>query len=126
MGGGGMSLYHYTCVDHGRAGIGDEGLIVPAAHLTDRDLPWMSHLVWLTDLPVPQREALGLTSRFARCDRTAHRYRVTGGDVVAWWRFARAIPREVREQLEGAEGARPVHWFVSAEPVPAVYDPNHD
>ena len=119
-----MALWHYTC-DHGRAGIGDRGYLVPGVMLTDRvaNLP-CSRYVWLTDLAVPIRDALGLTGLIVKCDRVAHRYRVWDETTVRRWvDVARDVPRAIRENLESAPGARPAHWYVSEEPVPAVYDP---
>lgn len=116
-------LYHYTC-DHGHQAIGAAGSILPGARLTDRPTPWPARFVWLTDLERPLRQALGLTSYVLSCDRTRFRYRATDTSMVApWWAVARHLPREVREELEGAVGARPAHWYVSAEPVPVVFDP---
>lgn len=125
-----MHLYHYTC-DHGRTQLGNAGVLLPAvAQRPDHGdrinlFPWQGWLVWMTDLDRPIREALGLTSVHLRCDRTAHRYRVTSLEhVMPWGRYAHdhKVPREVRDEIEQAPG-RPAHWWVSLEPVPAVYDP---
>ncbi|MGH9252915.1 MAG: hypothetical protein ACRD0W_25905 [Acidimicrobiales bacterium] len=104
-----MTLYHYTC-DHGAARIGDSGILQP--HLG---------LVWLTDLDVPMREALGLTSHILNCDRIVHRYRVT--DTASCQRWLTYLGRRWQLDLELADGARPAHWWVSEQPVPVVYDP---
>lgn len=119
-----MTLWHYTC-EHGREELGDGGLLLPAVELTSsRPVPWTAYVVWLTDLTPPDRDALGLTSRLLTCDRTAHRYRVTDeANVVPWHVLARTLTREMRDELEAARGARPAHWYISAVPVPALYDP---
>lgn len=115
-------LWHYTC-HHGRHGIGELGVLVPACQLTDEPMPWTGRLVWLTDLKVPMREALGLTQLLAKCDRTAHRYRVLDDtDASRWVQVAHFLPLEERIELEGAPGARPAHWYVSLEPVPVQLD----
>lgn len=116
-----MTLYHYTC-DHGYAALGDAGNLVPAYDLAPDRLEqwWPARLVWLTDLAVPDRDALGLTRRIARCDRTAYRYRVTDeADVSPWIRVRRSFPAE---ELEWQAGVRPRHWYVSGVPVPVVLD----
>lgn len=118
-------LWHYTC-DHGRAGIGLEGLLVPAAQLAEVTVPWTGRFVWLTDMPSPMRGPLGLTSWVARCDRTTHRYRVTDASTALRWSdMLRGLPRREREiarALEEVPEARPMHWWVSREPVPVVLD----
>jgi hypothetical protein len=108
-------LFHYTC-DHGHQGIG-EG---PAGILLPND-----GLVWLTDLESPVREALGLTSHTLSCDRTQYRYRATAAlaHVRPWTEARRQVRREVREALEAAPGAMPMHWWVSAWPVLVTYAP---
>lgn len=117
------TFYHYTC-DHGRQSIGASGELLPAFMLTDKKIPWTGFVVWLTDLERPERDALGLTSNFISCDRTAHRYRVTDSrEVMRWSLYARLLTREQREVVEATPGAMPAHWFVSVAGVPAVYDP---
>lgn len=118
-----MILYHYTC-GHGRLALGDEGQLLAAADLVDRVMPWPSTVIWLTDLPEPDADRLGLTSQILLCDRTAHRYRVTARRGVATWSLVRRhAPNDVVVDLESAPGADPAHWFVALNPVPAVYDP---
>jgi hypothetical protein len=113
----GMTLYHFTC-SHGFRALGRRGILLPAAQLTPKRLPPWGSLVWLTDMAVPMREALGLSMVWSACDRAAYRYRVTDPSnvrpwylVAPWW----------REALERSPGARPMHWFVSADPVPVEY-----
>lgn len=113
------TLWHYTC-SHTYAYLGDSGLLVPAQNLvTTLDDYWPAQFVWLTDLRSPIRDALGLTSTFQHCDRTAYRYRVADTSTVFRWAdVRRTVPNA--ELLELADGARPAHWYVSVEPVPAV------
>lgn len=90
---------------------------------TGKALPWTAEVGWFTDMAVPHREALGLTSYVARCDRTAHRFRVTDPtEVMRWGRYARRLAREEREWLETQPGSRPAHWWVALGPVPVVPD----
>ncbi len=78
-------------------------------------------LAWFTDLDVPHREALGLTSLILSCDRTEHRFKVTQAVDVRWWpRFARELGPREREPLESAAGAMPGHWYVADVSVPVV------
>lgn len=111
------SLYHYTCRDHGVAGIGKrDGWIAtnPQPMLEDH------HAVWLTDLEDPDPVRLGLTSVHLSCDRTAARYAVADLETVLPWReWAEQlhIDRSLRSALElgHKDGAR--HWFVSSSPI---------
>lgn len=123
-------LWHYTC-DHGRDGIGDFGVLrstvdlsTKAAAVAKRD-PRLRELlswVWLTDLDTPMRDALGLTSYLSECDRTAHRYQVLDGraGIVRWTEARRYFAGELRDELEGAPGAMPRHWFVAPSGVVRV------
>lgn len=109
------TLSHYTCVSSG-ARIRRGRVIEPRRHLL-----LGASLVWLSDLYPPDRYALGLTSHWITCDRTAVRVRVhPGPDIVPWGRWAHEhrVPRVIRELLE--DGAMPAHWFVSAVPVPVA------
>jgi hypothetical protein len=116
-------LFHYTCT-HAIDAIDDDGLLRPITDvhpltLDDGVLP----LLWLTDLSVPIRDALGLTSTILRCDRTEIRYDVTStDDVLAWTDWRRAHRHDARilriaSVLESESGARPAHWFVSEIPL---------
>lgn len=126
------TLYHYTCW-HGRRGIGNSGLLIPPRRLADPASyhdwqPWqfpMLDLIWLTDLPEPARYPLGLTSKTVACDRTRHRYRVAAdlAEIRRWVDVRREYPLEMREGLENAPGAMPMHWWVSRAAVPVTYDP---
>lgn len=107
-------LYHYTCGDS-LARIREDWTLQPCMH------PLVgSRLVWLTDLAVPNRNALGLTSITLDCDRTEHRLTVKPGQqITEWWRWCRAngITRADRDLLEMWPDAQPLRWFVSMEPV---------
>lgn len=125
-----MSLYHFTCA-HGCQKIGYEGVLLPLRDLLDKAArsdwePWrlpIADLIWLTDLDSPFREALGLTSFTLGCDRTTYRYVVTDESMCRpYVAIRRQLPRELRAELESAEGAMPRHWWVSYAPVPVRYD----
>jgi hypothetical protein len=117
-----LTLYHYTC-RHGRAALGRSGLVLPASQLTTRAVPWPAMFAWFTDLAEPDPHALGLTSYLVKCDRTAHRYRVTDAtDVATWLRVARNLTRAQRDTLELEPGARPLLWYVATTAVPVVLD----
>ena len=109
-----MKLYHYTC-DDGRAGIGDQGVVLPHGGLA-------GDLAWFTDLAPCAPEALGLTSRLLHCDRTRWRYEVTDSTNVIRWLESpqrRAIGSAGRHALEAhTPGVMPAHWWISAVPVP--------
>lgn len=118
-------LYHFTC-DHGHDALGDDGILLPLATRLDNNpvLFWPARFVWMTDLTLPNREGLGLTSHILRCDRTRFRYRVTDNrDIFRWSVAARGYTREQRDALEAEPGARPAHWYVSESPIPVVFDP---
>lgn len=105
-----MFLYHYTCshqVDQIRETMTLRGLVHPL-------MPALGPLIHLTDLPVPDRNGLGLTSRILKCDRTEWRCTVDAPDVFHWPRFARLyeMPKEVREELESVPGVLPMHWYI--------------
>jgi hypothetical protein len=112
-------LYHFTC-DHGHHGISRTGLITPQAinPLTG----WA--VSWFTTEPSPGREATGLGAVITTCDRMAHRYVITDLSRCNLWltsTFRMRTTLDVRDLLEEyATGVQ--HWWVSAKPVPAVYD----
>lgn len=120
-------LWHFTC-DHGRQALGGKSWLLPANQLL-AELPpsplgkFITGYVWLTDRP--DGSAAGLEGVRLTCDRTAHRYRVTG-DLRAIRRWADVpVPLNLRRDLENTPGLTldPGSWWVSAEPVLAVYDP---
>lgn len=107
------ALYHYTC-SHMAPLIGARGLLVP------RRQPLLGgwSLVWLTDLDVADRAALGLTSNWIDCDRTEVRYRVvTPDDCVPWADWARRGHVERSRISALTFGCQPAHWWVSEQPV---------
>jgi hypothetical protein len=112
-----MRLYHYCC-SHSLKGIRRDGFLKPHRQVALGDV----ELVWLTDLEVPDRLALGLTSRRLHCDRTKHRVEVDA-EAIHWPRYARQLPLELRRPLELATGARPMHWYVSEHSVPVAPGP---
>lgn len=108
-----MKLYHFTC-DHSIKGIRRDGVLRPWPQ------PILGEsLVWFTDMPDATRDQLGLTSPSITCDRMAHRFDVDLAelDALYWPFYARDIPRNRREALEGTPGALPAHWWVSTQPV---------
>lgn len=108
------TLYHYSCLEHGHPAIFGSGRLK-----TGRD-----GLVWLTDLPEPNRGALGLTRVSLECDRGAVRYRVDDtSTAVSWMEFRQNVPGDLRDLLETFPDAMPRHWFVTWQDVAAVYDP---
>ncbi|MGH3535438.1 MAG: hypothetical protein ACRDQG_12130 [Pseudonocardiaceae bacterium] len=112
-----MALYHYTCREHGADGISRLGLVRPNRH------PLLgASLVWLTDLPTPDRRALGLTMGWITCDRTQVRIEVdpTRTPVLRWglWAHQHKVSRLLRDLLE--EGASPGHWWVAEAPITVV------
>lgn len=112
-------LFHFTC-DHSRAGINLSGRLVPMRSPLTGGLG----LVWLTDLPTPNRDALGLSSVLLTCDRTQFRYVVVDAiDVVPWMEYRRQAPHGLVSVLESVPGVRPRHWFVSEVDVPVRYAP---
>ena len=123
-----MNLYHYTC-GHGFRKIGKVGLLMPANDLMNPTLAKdfnspVARYVWLTDLSVPIKDALGLTAEHIGCDRTVHRYRVTENAIaIRWFDLRKSFDASWRDLLESAPGARPAHWWVAQEPVPVEYDP---
>lgn len=112
-------LYHFTC-DHGAAGIHSDGYVRPAVDLTDKELPLSGQFAWFTDLLIPDRNGLGLTSHILGCDRTAHRFRVTDMTEVERWTNVRRYHPEMARELEFAPGAMPMHWWLSTKPVPVA------
>lgn len=106
------ALWHYTC-PHGRIRIGKRGSLRPG----------LDGLVWLTDLDVAHRDALGLSMTLIDCDRTAYRYRVLDGALVIPWTRARRLLDPVRvDAIESTPGVLVRHWFVCPTPVRAELD----
>lgn len=109
-----MTLWHYTCTDVAPR-IEQDGILRPFPH------PHLAaEVVWATDLDNPPATVLGLGNLTGHltCDRMAHRFEVLDEDAfVPWHRFARRLPREVRDGFEGALGAMPRHWWVATRTV---------
>lgn len=110
-------FFHYTC-DHGHAAISDEGFTKPFPQVVLGGI----ELTWFTDLDAPDRKGLGLTSVTLNCDRTAYRFEADITLGIRWWpHFARDFGLASRRRhLELADGALPMHWYVSEAPVPVL------
>jgi hypothetical protein len=106
-----MKLFHYCC-EHSAPGIEAAGKLIPSG------IHKSMQLVWLTDLPHPDRDALGLTSQILACDRTQYRITVDTDDAAHWFKYRREVPAEIRDGLELAPGVQPGNWYVSATPIP--------
>lgn len=121
-------LWHYTC-DHGREALGDAGLLLsPYEQGVDpqRFPRWardLAYLVWLTDLETPFVSALGLTKETLDCDRTRHRYQVSGGVTWKWLDVRRVLQPRLVAELEQAPGACPGNWWVARGPLHVAYNP---
>lgn len=106
------ALYHYTC-RHSAANIRQCGELLPNRHPLLR-----RSLIWLTEIPWPDRWALGLTSSWLACDRTEVRVRVTPtAAITPWptWAERHRVPAVLQEAL--ADGACPERWWVSPVPL---------
>lgn len=87
-------------------------------------------LVWLTDMAVPDRAALGLTSHTLTCDRLECRYLVAPcADILPWAAVRRAGLGKAMLQTAGAgaliafeAGRQPDRWFVSLSSLTARLD----
>jgi hypothetical protein len=104
-------LYHYTCA-HGFAGISETGILLPGVH------PLMRHLgplLWLTDLPAPSEESVGLTSERLTCDRMTYRYIVHTHAAVRWYDLNWRVSRALVDVLEAY--GEPAHWWVVRRPL---------
>jgi hypothetical protein len=100
-------LFHFTCNERAAMILRDHNTLRPGA----------LGLLWLTDLDVPYREPLGLTSHSLSCDRTQNRFEVTDlDDVVPWLNLRRELNRDWVAALESAPGVMPAHWYVSITP----------
>ena len=80
-------------------------------------------LVWLTDQPVADREALGLTSHLCQCDRTEVQYvaEVAADQVIPWIGSPIRSALLLQTDLSPFEaGRRPDTWWVATRPIFAV------
>jgi len=129
----GLQLWHWSC-DHGHDGLQRDGVVKPlslwnpeVAREVVRKNPhhgWLVRVCWLTDLETPHRAALGLTSRTISGDRRACRYRGTDPTPpLRWAVWQRRLPHEERALLNLSPGAMPMHWWVSEQPLPVIFDP---
>lgn len=111
-------LFHYTC-DHRVKAIRTQRWLVPHPQI---QLPGSPELIWLTDLDVPDRFGLGLTSYSLSCDRTQHRVTVVAAEheVTPWTTYARGMSGAARRVVEAAEGVLPMHWWVATVPLPVL------
>jgi hypothetical protein len=106
-----LDLYHFTC-HHGHDGITKTGILVPGLHPLMR---YLGPLLWLTDLPDPTAESVGLTSEWITCDRLAYRYSVRTRSAVPWSRVRKKVKGEVVATLESF--VQPEHWWVVRRPL---------
>lgn len=106
-----MNRYHFTC-SHSVPHILAEGVVRPSGHGS-----LVGRFAWFTDLPVCERQVLGLTSQILSCDRMEHRFTVDPGPIRPWMSERLGLPWHLVEQLESAPGVMPRHWYVSTEPV---------
>lgn len=105
-----MTLYHYTC-RHFVDQIARDGYLRPNP---------VTGLVWLTDLDVPDRRGLGLTSTTLDCDRLEACFQAEDGpdlEALRWVDVRRDYEPALRSALEGSPGALPMHWWVSRSAV---------
>lgn len=124
------TLFHFTC-DHGHTGIqASAGLVIPPARRNPAAVrrverlmpPQMLGITWWTDLELPDRYVLGLTSDTLSCDRTTHRYRATGPiAAVPFLSWSRQQNQAVRAWCDILPGL-PCHWWVAPTPQAAVLD----
>jgi len=114
-------FYHYTCEDAATE-IGVTGVLVPTPQPLFVNGVGQAMLVWLTDLPDPDVEGLGLTAHELNCDRSAVRYRARREEFTPWVgsRLHAAMPPSM--QAEFHRGRTPAHWFVSMVPVAVIRD----
>lgn len=99
-----MMLYHYTC-RHSAYSISHDKFILR---------PGLTGLLWLTDLDVPDRRGLGLTSNFIECDRTEFRFAVAYPvDVERWIDVRKVAPLLLVQALEADPHVMLTHWFLT-------------
>ena len=114
-----MSLYHYTC-SHRATYIEQDGFVFSLDELQGSASGLIgARFAWFTDLDVPDRAGLGLTSHLLGCDRTERRFTVTDETHVVRYLDVRRKHRKLWP-LEEAPGAMPAHWWIATEPVPVV------
>lgn len=112
-----MRLWHFTCM-HGFAGLGAHGTLQPSPHCF---IPALGPIVWLTEDPDPDRDAVGLTSTILDCDRLQFRYRVLSASrAIPWAAVRHLVPLDVLRDLESF--GKPETWWISRAPIRAVLD----
>jgi hypothetical protein len=113
------TLYHYTC-SHRAPYIEQDGFVMSLDMvLGERSGFPSARFAWFTDLEVPHRVGLGLTSYSLKCDRTERRFLVTDdADVLRYLDVRRQ--HRILWPLEKAPGALPAHWWIARKPVPVV------
>ncbi|MFD6565324.1 hypothetical protein [Micromonospora profundi] len=111
-------LYHFTC-SHAAP-------LIRRSVLRPSPQPQLDgrKLIWLTDLGVPTRAQIGLTSHLLRCDRMEYRVTVEV-DAVRWVSYTRAAFGSARMRRRALDlgrtpGALPTHWWVADVEVPAL------
>jgi len=124
-----VRLYHFCCT-HSYQAIAQTWQVVPVSMLVsnimdripDHPLPPLFDLAWFTDMEVPDRQALGLTSRLIRCDRTERRLVVLTPWKCQPWRAWSMENLERRQQHIAREllSGDPTRWWVSPIPVPVA------
>ena len=106
-----MMLYHYTC-RHSAYSISHDRFILR---------PGLTGLLWLTDLDVPGRRGLGLTSNFIECDRTEFRFAVADPvEIERWIDVRKVAPLLLVQALEADPQVMLTHWFLTAIPQRSV------
>lgn len=125
-------LYHYTC-HHARYKLGDRGKLLAPRELGNVHggrlfmqgiFAELDSFTWLTDLDYPYRDALGLSSDFADCDRTRYRYRVLDRVAATPWAVVRrSVNPQMVAVLESTPAVMPMHWWVTSQPVEVALDP---
>lgn len=120
-----MTLYHYTCRHRARA-ITRYGTLRPFPQPLFAHIP----LIWLTDMDVPDAEALGLTKQNLPCDRTECRYVVETTEAIPWLQaethaaLARLLVKIIGPipLIAFEDGRRPDRWWVATRALPARQD----
>lgn len=108
-------LWHFTC-EHAHQEIGKRGILLPNQHQL---MPRLGPVVWLTSDPAPDRDDVGLTSSYLKCDRMAYRYRGASHPGVYPWSDVRGqVAPPLRDDLE--RYGQPDTWWLSSGPVAAV------
>jgi hypothetical protein len=116
-----VPLWHFTC-EHGFAGLRQLGVLRPNRHPL---APGLEPLIWLTDDPDPERDAVGLTSSHLTCDRLTYRYRaLSASRCVPWSAVRHRVDKAVLADLESF--GQPETWWISSEPLRAILDDDRE